>query len=122
MPVYPHSSPLCTLFLLFWLFFPSSCPADQQQPTTICLTANAQAIARTRSQPSIGLDTIPVCGPRQQIPHKLSLVHHASASGGLLSDFSDFHTLFLDPLLLQLQFFIPAGFFVAVEKMSLKFI
>lgn len=111
VPVCPRSSLLCTLFLQFRLFFSSARPADQQQPTTICLTANAQAIARTRSQPSIGLDTSPVCGPCQQIPHKLSLVHHVSALGGLLSDFPDFQTLFLDPLLLRLQFFfIPAGF------------
>lgn len=115
------SSPICTLFCPFQLFS-SAHPSDQQQPTTICLTANSQATARTRSQPFTDLDTSLLCSSSQQISLRLSLVHHASASEGLLSDFPDLPALLLDPLLLQLQFFIPAGFSVAIEKMSLKFI
>ena len=122
VPVCSGSSPFCTLFCLFQLFFRSAHPADQQQLTTRYVTANSQARASTRSQPSTDLNTSPFCSSSQQIPLQLSLVHCAAAVEGLLSDCPDLPTLILDPLLLQLQILISACFFVAIEKRSLKFI
>lgn len=107
------SSPIGTPFCLFQLF--SSAHGDQQHPTTIRLTANSQAVARTGSPPSTDLDISLLCSS-SQISLRLSLVHQDSASEGLLSDFPDLPALLLDPLLLQLQFLIPAGFSVAIEK------
>lgn len=119
-------SPLCTLLCLqVQLFFPSVCPADQQQLMTRHPTANSQRQPHEPDHSPAQTFTVPSVDPFSRYPSSsdlstrpmlqkdclvTSLLHHLSSP------------LLPLLLLLQLQFLIPAGFLVAIEKISLKFI
>ena len=100
LPPSPHYSLQGQLFIL------SASSADQRLEST-------EAISRTRSQPCTDFCTWPLSGPSQQTPLKLWL-DHATATEGRLSDSPDSSTLLSGPLLLQLQFLVPAGSVAAI--------
>ena len=100
LPPSPHYRLQGQLFIL------SASSADQRLEST-------EAISRTRSQPCTDFYTCPLSGPSQQAPLKLWL-DHATATEGRLSDSPDSSTLLSRPLLLQLQFLVPAGSVAAI--------
>lgn len=123
MPDCPHPpSPLCSLFhFQGQQLYPSACPADRQQPVTRGWNANSQrqllgpghSLAQTSTDPlGVRLSRLPSSSDLPTVP--------ASASGGLLSDFPDSPTLLSGPLLLQVQFLIPAGSVAAIWKNESK--